>query len=172
MHGLITHIETGGLSAAKHPVIEIGLLICVATPGDPYREVGAFNLQVKPAPGLQVEHEAAQLNGYTESAWLDALLPSEVQAQVEGFLASLPLGLDVGFSPQFRDRFLKVQMPWFGALLVGTQQVNVGQLLKASGVQGARARDLRTPEDGDTCVGICRATLRTWNSLAALPAPH
>lgn len=65
-------IETTGISAWKHEIIEIGCLIAKQNEDGTFVELESFEVKVKPEHIETAEIEALRINGYDESNWVFA----------------------------------------------------------------------------------------------------
>jgi hypothetical protein len=173
-YAIISHIETGGLSPTKHPILEVALIYQPVLPdGSPEADslaTSEFFLRIKCPEGLTVQPEAAALNGYSPEEWGLASTPEDARKLLTQKLLRWSVdeapSQDVCFSPDFRNRFMLAQLPDALRLIPGPT-LNVGKSLKAQGVQG-RLSDLRVPGDGSGAIGACRAVRRLWAQLSGV----
>ncbi len=66
----VTDLETTGLAAGYHEIIEVGL--CLLSPSD-LRTVAELSVKVKPLHPRRLDWVAAQINGYRAADWREAL---------------------------------------------------------------------------------------------------
>lgn len=110
---LFTDIETGGLDATKHPLLQIaGLRVRQPT----LEIVGKYTSYVRPLPGLVCEESALKVNGINLNSPEMLNAPEESKALVG--LAELMRGtIVIGQNPRFDLTFLepafkRAKIPW------------------------------------------------------------
>lgn len=72
-------VETTGLDAQKHEIIEIGLVVFESEA--PFKILSTFNTKVKPEHPETGSVRAFEVNGYNEEEWKDA--PTLAEALIE-----------------------------------------------------------------------------------------
>ncbi len=68
-HIAVTDLETTGLSAGYHDIIEVGL--CLLAPRT-LRTVAELSIKVKPRHPGRIDHYASMINGYNPEDWREA----------------------------------------------------------------------------------------------------
>ncbi|MDD5251541.1 MAG: 3'-5' exonuclease [Patescibacteria group bacterium] len=66
----VTDVETTGLAAGFHEIIEIGLVLLAP---DDLRTISELSLKVKPRYPFRMDWGAARVNGYCERDWCEAV---------------------------------------------------------------------------------------------------
>jgi DNA polymerase-3 subunit epsilon len=94
-------LETTGLDADKHEILEIGALLVDPEALD---VLDSFNCCVKPEHIETADPQALKINGYSEEAWLDAL---PLKEGLERFARWGEHGLLVGYNVCFDWSFLR-----------------------------------------------------------------
>lgn len=110
----ITDVETTGLDALKHEVIQIAILVYDL---DKHAVVQEYAAKVKPVRIEIAEPKALECNGYTPEGWKDALSGAEVAHVAAGLLrnavfAGYNVEFDVGFVREFLRREGILRQPW------------------------------------------------------------
>jgi len=96
-------IETTGLNAGEQEILSVGI---VRVEPDGTRSV--FSTKIRPARIHTAQKIALEINGYTEEAWADAPLFSEVSNEIVSRLrGTVVVGHNIKFDLAFMDAELK-----------------------------------------------------------------
>ena len=93
-------VETTGLSPIRHEIIEVA---CLVADGHSFQLVGSFDAKIKPEHIETAEPGALKVNGYSKSAWEDALTQNDALMKVANIA---PSGVLVGWNIAFDWSFL------------------------------------------------------------------
>lgn len=95
--------ETGGLEPGKSPIVEIATILTDLK----LNEIARFEAKIKLLPGQKVDPKAAEINGYNEADWKDAVHFDEYKKfmahHVKMGSVAIPVGHNVGFDRDMID---------------------------------------------------------------------
>lgn len=96
-------LETTGLRAQKHEIIEIGAL--KVDPKKPFKVLGELQIKVKPKNIRWATKEALEINGYSAEGWKDAMELEDALKILDEFgREGVLVGFNVSFDWAFLDR--------------------------------------------------------------------